>query len=210
MKKSVSKFVSEEDREKIVKAVEEAEKTTSGEIVPMIVPFCNKYIAATQRGAFLLALLVAIAVVYLMPEVKYRYFVPIFLLGMVVFYFSISKISFLQRLFVYAKEKEEEVSEGAMAAFYESGLYRTRDETGVLIFISVFERKVWVLADRGINDKVDPHEWEHIVGDLGKGIKAKRQCEAIVEAIGKIGKLLQDRFPRKDDDTDELSNIIVK
>ena len=45
---------------------------------------------------------------------------------------------------------DEEVQEAVLTAFFKEELYRTRDETGILIFISVFEHKVWVLADRGI------------------------------------------------------------
>ena len=116
----------------------------------------------------------------------------------------------MKRLLISGKEIEEEVQEAAFTSFYENELYKTRDETGVLIFISVFERKVWLLADKGINAKIEAGAWQDIVGDIIKGIKARKQGEAIVTAINRIGEKLNQHFPIKKDDTDELDNLIIK
>jgi putative membrane protein len=97
-----------------------------------------------------------------------------------------------------------------MTQFYTKGLYRTRDETGVLVLISVFERRVWILADRGINVKVPERQWDDIVKMITVGIKQKRSADAICEAVKKIGELLKTHFPIKPDDTDELKNLIVE
>jgi putative membrane protein len=80
----------------------------------------------------------------------------------------------------------------------------------VLVLISVFEHKIWVLADKGINAKVDEGQWDDIVKIIIGGIKQKRQAEAICKAIKKIGDLLKEHFPIKPDDTDELDNIIIE
>ena len=86
----------------------------------------------------------------------------------------------------------------------------TRDKTGILIFISVFERKVWVLADEGINEKVDRDTWQEIVDIVTLGIKEKRQGSALCNAIKRCGELLENNFPIKPDDTDELDNLIIE
>jgi putative membrane protein len=57
----------------------------------------------------------------------------------------------LKRLFVSEKEMDHEVREAATIQFFLKGLFRTREETGVLIYLSVFEGKVWVLGDRGVD-----------------------------------------------------------
>jgi len=105
---------------------------------------------------------------------------------------------------------DDEVSGGALASFYENGLHKTREENGVLIFISVFERKVWILADRGVNEKIDHSEWEKIIADLTSGIKKGNQCGAIVSAVGAVGAVLREKFPYREDDTNELDNLIIK
>jgi len=95
-------------------------------------------------------------------------------------------------------------------AFYRHNLHLTRDRTGILIFISVFERKVWVLADQGINQKVPPRTWEEIVAIITEGIKEKRAADAVCQAIRRCGRLIEEHFPRKADDTDELANLIIE
>ena len=97
-----------------------------------------------------------------------------------------------------------------LTSFYRKGLNQTRDQTGVLLFISVYERRAWVLADRGINDKVPPDTWQETLDKLTIGIREHRQGEAICEAVRDCGDLLHDHFPIKSDDSDELDNLIVE
>jgi len=103
----------------------------------------------------------------------------------------------------------EEVEEAAINAFFRQGLYRTRDANGVLLFISVFEHKVWLLADQGIHEKVPQAEWDALVARITRGIREGHRTDAICSAIETIGQLLETHFPVKPDDTDELKNLIV-
>ena len=81
--------------------------------------------------------------------------------------------------------------------------------TGVLIFISIFEHKVWVLADHGINAIVAPDQWDTIVSRITNGIGNKQAAPAICEAVVSVGNLLAEFFPIKPDDTNELSSLII-
>ncbi len=121
----------------------------------------------------------------------------------------VKRTLWLKRRFISTKEIEAEVKEAAFTAFFKEGLYRTRDATGVLVLISVFERWVCVLADRGINERLTPDVWEKVVASIVNGIKKHRQAEAICEGIGKIGHILAAHFPIKPDDTDELKGVII-
>ena len=85
----------------------------------------------------------------------------------------------------------------------------TRDETGVLILISLFERRVHVLADRGIHTKVPSQAWEEIVSRVTEGIRRGNACEALCAAIGRCADLLEEHFPRKADDSNELPDLIL-
>ena len=104
---------------------------------------------------------------------------------------------------------EEMVSERAVRAFYEKGLYRTRDETGILIFISLLERMVWILGDRGINSKISADFWHERAQELTKGIREKNHTRAVGEVIARCGVELAKFFPRKPDDTDELTDEVL-
>lgn len=209
-------FLSESEREQVMAAVRAAEKTTSGEIVPVVVAASYHYPLADLLGAATLAFPTA---VFLTPLIGTRlwlgpYNMWVFIgLGAVLFALAqalVKRIPGLKRLFVSQREMNEEVEEAAVTAFFRHGLYRTRDGTGVLIFISVFERKVWVLADRGIHDKVDPGAWDEVVQSVVRGIQTGAQATALCAAIRRVGEILEEHFPVRADDQDELQNLIIE
>ena len=215
MKNLAEKFLTREEQERIRAAVGEAEKKTSGEIVPMIVPASYHYPMADVLGGASLALPVSIVLSYILGSMLWVgpsnmwVFMGLFGVAFVVFHRLVQRVWPLKRMFISDREIDEEVQEAALTGFFKEELYRTRDETGILIFISVFEHRVWVLADRGINAKVDKGQWDSTVADIVRGIKEGRQAEAICAAVKEVGTILARHFPVKDDDVDELDNLII-
>ena len=210
MKHFAAKFLTDSDKEKIKQSVKEAEKTTSGEIVPMIVSYSYTYPLANLRAGLIFGLIIGIAYALIFKNENLWIFLAVFMITLIIIHKIIEFIPPLKRLFILKKEIEEEVQEAAITSFYQSGLYKTRDETGVLIFISVFERKVWLLADKGINSKIETGEWQNIIDEIIKGIKTGKQADAIADAVKKTGEKLSIHFPIKKDDTNELDNLIIK
>ncbi len=76
--------------------------------------------------------------------------------------------------------------------------------------MSVFERRAWVLADRGINAKVDQAEWAGIVGELTAAIKAGQAAEGLCRAVRACGALVAERFPVRPDDVNELADLVIE
>ncbi|MFC1896668.1 TPM domain-containing protein, partial [Thermodesulfobacteriota bacterium] len=193
-----------------------AEKETSGEIVPMVVSTSYHYpMADVVGGATLAAPLSMIFTPFVggwlwIGSQNMWVFLGLFALLFIIFHETVKRTVRLKRLFLSKKQIEEEVQEAATTSFFKEGLYRTREETGVLIFVSVFEHRVWVLADRGINEKVPEGQWDEVVGIIVDGIKQKRQAEAICEAVEKVGAVLKEHFPVRPDDEDELKSLIVE
>ena len=215
MKNLAKQFLSEQEQQEINAAVQAAESTTSGEIVCMVESASYRYPMANVLGATVISLPLALLFASLVGGWMWIgtqnmwLFLGLFGLIFTASYFAVDKIAWLKRWFVSGKEIEEEVQEAAITNFFKHGLYRTRDATGILIFISVFEHKVWILADHGINAKVPAGQWDAIVARITDGIRNKRAAAAICEAIDTVGGILKTHFPIKADDTDELKNIIV-
>jgi len=216
MKDLTKQFLSDADRAAIAAAVETAEKRTSGEIVPVVVSTSYHYPMADAIGGIALALPAAFL---LTPLVGGWFWIGTWNLGVFLGLFTLLFIAgqaivrrslVLKRFFISNREIDAEVEEAATICFFKNNLYRTREETGVLIFISLFERRVWVLADRGINRKVTPGQWDEIVALIVQGIKQKRGVEAICTAVEKVGTVLAEHFPVREDDRDELTNLIVE
>jgi putative membrane protein len=215
MRSLTDTFLSQNEREKITAAVQAAERKTAGEIVPMVVSSSYHYPVSDILAAVTFSFPLAIGLTYVLGTMYWSgsqnmwMFIISFALCYAGLHVLLKKLPQLKRLFISQAEIEEEVNEAAITAFFQQGLYRTREETGVLIFISVFERKVVVLADRGINARVDSGAWDEVVHHIVRGIKNRQQANALCEAVEMVGGILEQHFPVKEDDTDELHNLIV-
>lgn len=215
MKDLAQKLLTDDERQQVEKAVAGAENKTSGEIVCMIVPNSYHYPMANVLGATTFALPLALVLTPLtgawlwMGTHNMWLFIGIFTIIFILAYMLVRNVSALKRLFVSEKEIAEEVEEAAITNFFLNGLHHTRDSNGILLFISVFEHKVWVLADKSINEKVPEGHWDAIVTRLTEGIRRHQAAAAICRAINTIGEELKHHFPSKEDDTNELHNLII-
>jgi putative membrane protein len=115
----------------------------------------------------------------------------------------------LKAAFIGLRRKEHAVRLRALRAFYEKGLYKTKKNTGVLFFISLMERKVRILADSGIHEKIGQETLDKFAGHVSRGIREGRGCDALCESIQEAGDLLARYFPVTRDDTDELCNDVM-
>lgn len=209
-------FLTQHEQQRVSEAVHAAELRTSGEIVPMIVSASHHYPLACAAGGAILALPVALLLtaligryLWLGPENMYL-FLALFAMLYLPARALVAHTLWLKRFFLNRDQVEEEVEEAAITSFYEEGLYRTRAENGILIFISVFEHKVWILADKGIDERIDTSQWQEIVAELSQGIQTGRRCESLCEAVQRVGEILAVHFPIADNDRNELHNIIIR
>ena len=200
----------EEEKKRIESAVQQAERLTSGEIVPMIVDESYTYPRAEILGAGLFSLAAAVSLSWAFLGESLWHFLWIFALAYFPFKLLIRSLPALRRRLIHPDEISAEVEEKAVVSFLEQGLHHTRDETGILILISLFEHRVHVLADRGINDVVPANTWDGIVQTITDGMHRGDICNALCAAIETCGQLLEKNFPVKADDTDELPNLIIE
>lgn len=107
------------------------------------------------------------------------------------------------------KDRKKEVKSLAEEEFYKLGMADTRDKTGILIFIHLEKRQFFILADEGINDKVDQQTWDKIRDEMQNDFSRGHYTEGVVSALEKVGRILGEHFPIKEDDTNELSNKVV-
>ena len=103
---------------------------------------------------------------------------------------------------------EDEVLDHAAFIFEELGMHRTRDRNGVLIYLSVADRKLAVIGDDAIDQRVPDNFWNDVLGLLKLHLVAGRAADGLVEAVHMVGEKLRMHFPLKSDDRDELSNDV--
>jgi putative membrane protein len=202
-------FFTAAELERIRQAVNAAESHTSGEIATMIVAESDRYPEAEQAGSLFLAAFAGLVIAVATQHLSVWSYIPL----VVLLYFPalvlFRKFPRLKLPFVARGRIAEAVRLRAVRAFYEKGLYRTRHETGILIFMSLAERKVWILGDRGINERIDPSSWEGMAVSLARGIAEGSGCDALCEVIGRCGAELSRHFPRQLDDVNELDDSLL-
>lgn len=84
----------------------------------------------------------------------------------------------------------------AIMTFRHLNVWDTAENTGVLLYVSLADRDIEIVADRGIHDRVGTAAWEAICRDMEVLLKEKVSVDAIIPAIDRIGALLAQHFPR--------------
>ncbi len=212
-----STILAEADLNHIKEAVSAAEKQTSGEIVPYIVRQSAQHEVAVWRGAALLALL-AYAMI-----LAVRWFsgwggtlitegitpVLVVILTGAIGAVVTQWIPGLKRKLAGNRRLALATHHRAMEAFVEKEVFLTRERTGILLFISLFEHRIEVVGDSGINAKVSPEEWTHIVAIIRTHMKDGRLKDGLVEGIQECGHLLEKAGVEiRPDDTNELADDV--
>jgi len=210
---NVNQLFTQADLEAVQAAVREAEALTSGEIVPYVVDESDPYTGAPWKGAALGALLAPLLAVgvYLLGDLwggQLALWIALpALAGGAAGYVLTSSVRSVRRSLAGDEVLDLRARRRAAVAFLDQEVFNTRERTGILLFLSLFEHRVVVLGDSGINRKVDQAEWDGIVAHLAAGIRSGRPAAALVEAIRECGALLERHgVARQADDRDELSN----
>jgi putative membrane protein len=137
------------------------------------------------------------------------WYLPLVVLFFVPLRYLVGRMPYLALAFISRRRFEQAVRDRAVRSFYEQGLYRTRAATGVLIFISLFERRVWILGDRGINARIAPEQWQGMVDQLIAGIRQGTASAALCAVILSCGQLLKQHFPDQGSEQNELQDDLI-
>lgn len=204
------RFFTEEENKKITATIKDIESRTDGEIAVMVVDSSNHYHDAEVLGGTILGSLLALIVTVVFFHDSLWVYISLSILLFFPFSWLCARVPQLKAAFLSVRRKEKMVRLRALRAFYEKGLHRTRQNTGVLFFLSLLERKVWVLADKGIYKKVDQETLNQFARMVSQGIKEGRACEAsLCQAIEEVGRLLAEHFPLTPGDMDELPDKVI-
>ena len=204
-------MISSNDKEQIRDLITEAEKKSNSELVPMIVNRSDDYPAAHFRGAIIVSFLFSL-MLYFSPLsiINPIYFLWIQIPGLIVGYL-LAEVHFFTRLLTSNQEIEQEVTQRAIEAFFQHGLHTTQKHNGVLIFISLLERKIKIITDVGVKEKVDQKIWDEIIVSFAENVKSGDFTVALKETIKATSDVLENYFPYdgKDIKKNELKNDII-
>jgi len=202
-------FFTEVEKKRLEATVRDVESRTIGEVVVMVVDSSDPYLEAEVIGGITAGGCVSLVLTLLFFHSSLLYFLPLSFLLFFPAQFLMRRDHRLKVLLLGAERKEHAVRERALRAFFEKGLYKTKENTGVLFFLSLLERKVWVLADKGIYQKIGQETLDRYAKAVSQGVRDGRACDALCEAIEGVGQLLAKNFPMKARDIDELPDEVI-
>ena len=98
----------------------------------------------------------------------------------------------------------------AVEVFSQLRVWDTEENTGVLIYLQWVDRRVEIVADRGIARLVPQADWDAVCRRLEAAFREGRYGPGAVEAVRAVGELLAGPFPARSDNPDELPNRPVR
>ena len=215
--------LSDADLNEIKSAVSDAEKKTTGEIALALTAESDTYSFWELLASIYLAAIVFVSLLPFAPRIYSLYgkflwqtpdwLIPVFYgiacLASIVLGFFIMNVPVIDRFVIPRTIRNSCVTHRAFRHFAESGVYDTKEHSGILIFVSYMERQVRVIADRGISEKISQDIWNIIADDLAEGIKLGKTKEGFLNAIEKCSELLSEHFPAHDKNPNELLDGLV-
>ncbi|EEH13265.1 MULTISPECIES: TPM domain-containing protein [Brucella] len=207
-------LIGADDHARIAEAIRKAEAETSGEIYAVLARSSDDYFFAAGFVATCGILIASVFAAFLAHWYWFDIRLPIFglavlaafVLAMVLLWFVPS----IRMLLVPRRIRYKRAHLNALQQFLARNVHITEQRTGILLFVSMAEHYAEVIADAGINARVEQEEWNAIVSTLIHHASRAAVGEGFVEAIGQAGKLLSHHFPAGDDDVNELDDHLIE
>jgi putative membrane protein len=195
-------------RERVSRAVAEIEKSSSAEVVVALRPSSGHYRHTDYLVGALVAFVALLVFCFHPMPMRVDVFAVeaplLFVLGALTSAFTAP----LRRALTSRKLIAENVARAARATFVELGVSQTRRRSGVLVYISLFERNVRVLPDIGVDPEALGQDWATAVGALESTLAGDPDVERFVVALGALGEVLARALPVEPDDVNELPDEV--
>ena len=220
--------MTDEDRASVSAAVSAVERHTAGEVVTIVTQQSDDYAEIALLWSALVAFL-ALAVLARFPLfylgiydrltggwVQEWHPRGVFAVALVVAVLKFAGMWLLQlwrplRLcLVPGPVRHLRVRARAIMCFKVGAERRTHGRTGILIYLSMAERRAEIVADEAIAARVAPEVWGEAMAAMLAHLREGRVAEGMVAAIGKVGEVLAEHFPLGEGDTNELPDRLIE
>jgi putative membrane protein len=210
----MTQTLSGQDHERIAAAIRAAETHTSGEIFCVVARSSDPYLypAAFFAGCGVVTagLIAAVLAHWWWIDLPAFVFAIAEVLALGATWLVLWAFPALRMHFVPLRLRYRRAHDNALKQFLARNVHRTERRTGVLVFVSLAERYAEIVADSGIDAKVEQTAWNGIVAALIDEAKAGRLADGFIGAIDAVGGLLAAHFPRDGSDGNELDDHVVE
>ncbi len=212
-------FLDDAGRKLVADAVARAEKRTAAEVVCVVATESGRY----DRGESIVGLLAALVGLALADAVwsashgpgGWAGATPISaqaagaVVGFVVGEIVAGRVRAVRRLVVSKREMSDEVERGAASAFTRSRVGTTAMRTGVLVYVSLFERRVVVLVDEAVRVAAGHDFAQGLCAEAAAGLARGGRGDVLAGLVDAVADRLASKLPPVERDTDELPDHVV-
>jgi putative membrane protein len=220
--------LSEADHDKVSAAIAAAEAKSNGEIVAVATPLSDPYHDVGLHWAVAVMILVLAWAAWCPSCLNWWYDrlfggwhaeptlgeLLTFLMVLAVLKFTvvllILKYMPLRLALTPGATKHRRVRRRAVATFKAAAERRTAGRTGILIYLSMAERRAEIVADEAILKVTDDHTWGEAMAALLAEVREGRPGDGICAAIERVGVVLAEHFPRSAGDTNEIPDKLIE
>jgi putative membrane protein len=201
-------MLTQDEQDKIVAAIAEAERHTGGEIVVVVARASADYGAQRLAFAGLAALATPLLLLFLTQLSAQR----IYLAQLIVFasMLAVTALPGLRMALSPKATQRRRADEAAFAQFHARDVARTQTRAGVLIFCSVAERHARIVADVAVAAKVPEASWASAIEALTNEAAQGRLAEGCLAAVALCGDVLAQTIPRSADDVNERPDAVYQ
>lgn len=201
-------WLSDDARQQVTRCIQQVEAATGAEVVATVAVRSGHYRHADTLFGGLCGLAALLAYLYypkpLLDDVAVALIIAITLVATTVS----ANVGFIRRVFVSRKTMNEAVRTSARARFVDQEISSTRARTGVLVFVSLFERRVEVVPDIGIPVQALGAKWVDAVAALET--QARSGVGPFAAGLAALGEVLAEAVPKQADDQNELPDEVVR
>jgi putative membrane protein len=220
--------LSDADREKVGAAIAKAEASSNGEIVAVATPISDPYHDVALHWAVAVMILALAASAWRPDWLQFWYDrilggwhveptlgeLLTFLMVAAVLKFTVAllilKYMPLRLALTPGATKHRRVRRRAITIFKAAAERRTAGRTGVLIYLSLAERRAEIVADAAITQATTPETWGEAMAALLVDVKHGRPADGICAAVERIGAVLAEHFPHTPGDTNEIPDALIE
>jgi putative membrane protein len=195
-------------KQQVAAAITSIEKKTSAELVVMMRPDSGTYRHADLVAGAVAALGYLCLFLYHPEEFDFTFFPLEQAACFVLVALACSRLPWSRRVLSGAKTRAANVQLAAKAMFVDRGISKTRARTGVLVYLSLFEREVAVVLDVGLDAARLGEPYRLAIEKLRTAARHEGR-DAFVKALEELGECLAAVYPIQDDDVDELPNEVA-
>jgi putative membrane protein len=200
---SVRAFFGDEAKSGVKRTIEGLERECSAEVVVSVAPSSGNYRSADYLWGALAAMALTLVFVF-HPHPFDATFFP---LELGVAFIGAAGVSAyllpLRRLLTPSSRMRESVAVAAKAKFIDLGVSGTRARTGILVYVSMFERNVAIISDIGIDRAAHAGSFDQAEQRLGHAVR-RGDLGAFTAALAGLGPALIELCPGRHDDVNEL------